>query len=119
MEKMTQKDFYKEIKAMLKGEKANITVDEALEFIDGRVALLNKKSASKKPSKEQEANEALKEVVLNVLTAEGATVTDIMAKDEALKGLSNQKVSALLRMLVADGKVTKDVDGKKSVFRLA
>jgi hypothetical protein len=124
MEKRTQRDYFNALKNLVNGYGTEYNgvvyeLDELNEFIDGRLAQLDKKSASKKPTKEQEANEVLKEVVLNVLTAEGATVTDIMGRDEALKGLSNQKVSALLRMLVADGKVAKDTNGKKSVFRLA
>lgn len=124
MEKRTQRDYFNALKNLVNGNGTEYNgvvyeLDELNEFIDGRLAQLDKKSASKKVTEAQEANEALKEVVLNVLTTEGATVTDIMGRDEALKGLSNQKVSAILRMLKDEGKVVKDVNGKKSVFRLA
>ena len=47
------------------------------------------------------------------------TVTEIMARDEALAGLSNQKVSALVNALVKDGRALKVPDGRKSTFCLA
>ena len=77
-----------------------------------------KKSLNRKPTKAQEENAEIKAVILEALTAEGATVTEIQSKDEALANLSNQKVAALLRQLVADGKAIKIVDKKKSLFAL-
>lgn len=76
-------------------------------------------SAERKPTKAQVANEALKATVLTVLTAEPATVTEIMAKHPDLTALSNQKVSALVNALVDDGKAVKTVDKRKSYFALA
>ena len=64
-------------------------------------------SAERKPTKAQVANEALKATVLSVLTTEPATVTEIMGKHADLTALSNQKVSALVNALVADGKAVK------------
>ena len=61
-------------------------------------------SAERKPTKAQVLNEQLKAQVLEVLTDEPATVTEIMGKAPALSELSNQKVSALVHGLVADGK---------------
>ena len=76
-------------------------------------------SAERKPTKAQVANEALKAEVLKVLTADPATVTEIMGKSDALSGLSNQKVSALVNALVDEGKAVKTVDKRKSYFALA
>ena len=64
-------------------------------------------SAERKPTKAQVANEALKDTILSVLTADPATVTELMAKHPDLSALSNQKVSALVNALVADGKAVK------------
>ena len=115
MEKMTQRDYYNQIIALATDNDRPDLVD----FAKGRIALLDKKSANKKPSKTAEANEGLKAVIAEVLTTEGATVSEIMAKDERLANLSNQKVSAVLRLMVADGTVTKTVDKKRSLFALA
>lgn len=113
--KKTQKEFYAEIREVLVAQ----GLDELVEFVDGRVALLNKKAENKKPTKVQEENEALKDEVLAVVTNENAKVSEIMAKSEALKTLSNQKVSALLRMLAEEGKVKKNVEGKNTFYVLA
>lgn len=74
---------------------------------------------SGKPTKAQVANAELAEVVAEVLrNASGAlTVTEIMARDEALSALSNQKVSAVLRTMGA--RVVKVTDKRVSRFRLA
>ena len=113
--KMTQRDFYNEIIALAKDNDRN----DIVEFAEGRIAVLDKKTANKKPTKTQEENEVLKGVILNTLTNEGVTVTDLQSKNEELSALSNQRVSALLRQLIADGKVVKAVDKKKSYFSLA
>ena len=115
MTKMTQRDFYNEIIALAKANER----EDIVEFAEGRIAVLDRKASNKKPTKTQEENEVLKGVILDTLTNEGVTVTDLQAKDETLSGLSNQRVSALLRQLVTDGKVAKVVDKKKSYFSLA
>ena len=113
--KMTQRDFYKEIIALAEANDRN----DIVEFANGRIAVLDRKAGSKKPTKTQEENEILKGVILDTLTADGVTVSELQAKNEVLGGLSNQRVSALLRQLIADEKVVKTVDKKKSFFSLA
>jgi len=113
--KMTQKDFYNEIIALAKANDR----EDIVEFAEGRIAVLDRKAGNKKPTKTQEENEVLKGVILNTLTAEGVTVTELQAKSEELSALSNQRVSALLRQLVVNGEVVKTVDKKKSYFSLA
>jgi hypothetical protein len=76
-------------------------------------------SADRKPTKAQLANEGLKAKVLAVLTAEPATVTELMGRDAELNALSNQKVAALVNALVRDGMALKVPDGRKSTFCLA
>ena len=113
--KMTQKDYFKEIIALAK---ENDRMD-IVTFAEGRIEALDKKSGSKKPTKTQEENVSLKEEIVSVLTSEGATVTEIQAKSEVLGSLSNQKVSALIRQLVEAGRVVKTIDKKKSYFSIA
>lgn len=92
---------------------------DVAEKLDNMIVSLKKKSANRKPTKTQKENEDLKNIVLSLLTTDGQTVTEIMGKDEVLSGLSNQKVSALLRSLIADGKAVRIEDKKKSLFALA
>ena len=112
--KMTQRDFYNEIIALAKDNDRN----DIVEFAEGRIAVLDKKSANKKPTKTQEENEVLKDTIVEVLAQfeNGATVSEVLVADDAFKGLSNQKVSALLKQLVDEKRVVKSTDKKKSIF---
>lgn len=115
--KMTQKDYYNEIIKALLNEDGTLTVDEMVEFIKGRLALLEKKSANRKPTKTQAENENVKNDILSALTAEGQTVSEII--ENMTEKVSCQKASALLRQLIDEGKVKKSSDKKKSLFSLA
>lgn len=108
--KMTKKEMFTQIMAVL--------TDEAqIDFIKHEIDLLDKKSASKKPTKTQEANEALKDVILSVLNTEGMTASEVLASADEFSGLSNQKISTLLNQLVKDGKIEKVTDSRKSIFK--
>ena len=119
--KMTQRDYFNEAIRVFKGEEPTVSADDMVAFFEGRIEVLDRKSANKKPSKTQEANEALKVLVLEAL--EGAenpmTVSEVIKAKAELNGLSTQKVVPLLKALEADGKVVKIADKKKSVFTLA
>ena len=108
--KMTKREV---INAMLAVESISANADFK-GYLENELALLDKKA-----TKTQVENEGFKDEIMAVLTSEGATVTEIQSKSEVLGGLSNQRVSALLRQLVADEKVVKTVDGKKSLFAVA
>ena len=114
--KKTQKDFFNEIIEVVKANGR----DDLVEFCEGRISVLDKKSANRS-KKVNEENEAIKADVLATLEnfEVGATVSEIMKANATLSRLSNQKVSAMLRQLVADNKVVKSTDGKKSFFALA
>lgn len=112
--KMTIRDYFNEVIELAKANDR----DDLVSFAESRIAVLDKKSANKKPTKTQEENEVIKAEILNVLDNEGVTVTELQGKSEMLGNLSNQRVSALLRQLIVDGKVAKTVDKKKSYFSL-
>lgn len=104
------------INAMLADE--NIKANQMfVDYLEHEIELLDKKSANRKPTKAQKENKELAEVVLSALNDEGATVSEIQAKNESLANLSNQKVASLLRGLVNDGKAEKVVKGRKSLFK--
>ena len=96
----------------------NAEVTEKLTALRDQIAKRNS-TENRKPTKAQQANEALKGVVLTGLTMEPKTVTEVMATSPDLSTLSNQKVSALLNALVRDGKATKVVEKRVSKFALA
>lgn len=74
---------------------------------------------NKKPSKTQQANIDLSASLLSLMasTGENLTVSDWMAKGEPFASMSNQKVSALMRILENDGKVAKSTEKRKSYFK--
>lgn len=111
--KMTKVEMFNAIKTVVADN------EEFVAFIDHEIELLQKKTSNKKATKTQIENEGFKDIILSVLSNEGATVTEIQGKNDILAGLSNQRVSALLRQLVNDGKVVKVIEGKKSLFKIA
>jgi hypothetical protein len=121
--KMTQKEMFTEIINVLEGNGSEVPVDEMVEFVKGRIDVLSRKSGSRKPSKVQAETEKAKEKVLEVLTSEGQTVSEIIAKvdfSEFSFEPSSQKVSAMLKKMVeVDKTVNKTTDKKKSLFSLA
>lgn len=112
--KMTKVEMFQMIKGV-EEIKENL---EMVDFIDHEIELLQKKATNKKATKTQEENIGIKQEILSVLTVDGATVTDIQSKSATLANLSNQRVSALLRQLIEEGKVVKTTDKKKSYFAL-
>lgn len=113
--KMTQRDYFNEIIALAReNNRADL-----VEFAQGRIEMLDKKKSGSKPTKTQEENIVYMDEILSVLTSEGATVSEIQTKSEVLTGLSNQKISALLKKLVDGGKAIKTMDKKKALFTLA
>lgn len=78
-------------------------------------------SDSDKPSKKQAENLDLAKELLNVMKRVGkpSTVSEYMAVDpEGLGTMSNQKVSALMRVLESAGRVEKTTEKRKSYFAL-
>ena len=116
MKKMTKREKFEMLMA-IDEVKSNPVL---FEFITHELELLAKKNTSeKKPTAVQVANEGLKEIIMDVLNENGGlmTVTDIQKSCEELAGLSNQKVTALIRQLKEDGKVEKVEDKRKSYFK--
>ena len=92
-------------------------VVEKLESLRSQTEKRN--SADKKPSKVQQANIDLSASLLALMVSSGEslTVSDWMTKGEPFASMSNQKVSALMRILEADGKVAKTTEKRKSYFK--
>jgi hypothetical protein len=112
---MTKADFFKQILANY-----NLTEDEQ-NFINHELELLAKKnSAEKKPTAVQVANDGIKTAILDGMEESTLyTITDLIKTIPALADLTNQRVSALIRQLIADGKVERIEEKRKAYFRLA
>ena len=121
--KLTKTNRFEDLRAVLVGDTApnGSTVDELLQFIDHETELLTKKNKTPdKPTEKQKENEEFKTQILEFLTEEGEarTCSEIQQGVEALKVFSNQKIAALVRQLVNEGKVTKEIVGRKAVFSI-
>ena len=97
--------------------------DELAEKLTALKESVSKKSTSKsnKPNAKQKANEEIKEKLMEILFAEPTrlfTISEIckLYTDEEL---SNQKVSSLIRQLVAEDKVERTEDKRKAYFSIA
>lgn len=112
--KMTKREV---INAMLANEV--VSANEVwVSYLTNELALLDKKSANKKPSKTQVANEGIKDLIEDVLSAsdKALTVTEILASGVFEPLTSPQKISALLKQMIEAGKVVKTVEKKVSRF---
>jgi hypothetical protein len=113
MKKMTYIDALNVAIELTEGE-----VQEKL--IALRDATAKRNSADRKPTKTQEANEAIKTEILAFLAdGELHTVSEIMCGVASLEDASNQKASALVRQLVEAGAVIREEVKRKAYFRLA
>ena len=107
-------------KAQMFAQIREVVADNAdmVAFIDHELDLLAKKASAKKPTKVQTENLTLMEKIVEVLGTfeNGATASEVLTASEDFKGLTNQKISALLKKLVDDKRVTKTMDKRKAIF---
>lgn len=119
--KTTQKEYFTELIKVLNGEETTISTNEFVEFLQGRIDLLDKKSSNKKPTKVQEANEEMKDLILQIMTDFDRPVTssEILADDRIEKGTSGQKVTSMLTQLKNANKIVRTEDKGKAYFAIA
>lgn len=113
--KVTKREYYGMILGMAEVQERQDLVD----FINHEVELLDKKASNKRPTKVQVENENIKNIILKTLTNldRVATISEIQEANEELQELSNQKISALLKLLINDNKVTRIEDKRKAYFK--
>lgn len=129
--KKTKKVFFTEVKAILE----DLQKDELVDFINHELELLDKKAMSRKAgtTKKNQENEALTELIVSELEAIGkSTLTDLLKKSSALqaytdkdgRGLSNQRITALLKPLILsetnpNGIIIREVVKKMVLFSVS
>lgn len=91
-----------------------------VEFINHELELLDRKSSKSTQTKTQIENESIKNAIVESLerVAKAVTITELQELDSKMASYSNQKLSALLKQLVAENRVIKTVDKKKSYFSI-
>ena len=116
--KMTKRDYFNALLGIAE-VKAN---DELVKFIEHELELLAKKNSSeKKPTAVQVANEGIKSVIVETLAENGGkmTISEMQKASAELGELSNQRISALIRQLIADEKVIRVEEKRKAYFKIA
>ena len=111
------------LEMVLNGEALN---DEAMDKIKALHEQLTKKAANKtksdKPTKKQVENAEYAEQLLNLMAAhpdDNLTISEWQEYGEPFSEMSNQKISALLRLLREQGKVIRETVKGKSYFTIA
>ena len=112
--KMTKREMFEQIKT-------HLTDPAEVAFVEHELELLAKKnSGEKKPTAQQVANDGIKAAIAEGMTPNRLyTVTELIKEIPECAELTNQRVSALLRQMIADGVIVKTVDKRKSYFQLA
>ncbi len=110
---MTKFEIFNELRTLALGN------DDLVNFIDKEIASLNKKRAyvSPKDKAKAEMDIALREKILSILTKDGMLTSDIAKA--TTDGISTSKTTSLLKVLVEDGKVKREVIKSKSYYSLA
>ena len=124
VKKATKKEMFGTLKNILFGIKLDIpenTKEDLIKFIDHEIDLLNKKASASGQTKTQAENEKIKVVIAEELTklARAVTISELQKESTELENFSNQKLSALLKQMVESGTVTRVVDKKKTMFKIA
>lgn len=109
----TIRELFVEVAEVLRTE--SVGREDLAKFIDGRVVVLDNKTASKKATAKQAENEEIKTSLLDVIGDRKVTVGELVKET----GYSSQKLSALLSQMVKAGIVVREVEKKVALFSVA
>ena len=128
--KITKKDYFAAIAAIMRGEDCAVSADEIVEFCEKEIAALDTRAvkAKERAAAKREAGDELQTAVLNALTDEFSTRAEITERVEGVEEVTVAKVGYRLTQLVKNGLAVKDEasvtgeDGKAkkaTVYKLA
>ena len=115
--KMTKRDYFNALLAL-----EAVKADSALvDFINHELELLAKKNASeKKLTPTQKENLTIQGAILNYMEDNVLyTITDLLKNVPECAGMSNQRVSAIVRIMREEKKVERIEEKRKAYFRKA
>ena len=112
--KLTQKDYFNMIIELAKENGR----DDIVAFAEDRIVKLAKKSSSTKPTKNQVANEKLKEILVTIIEEldNPVTVSEILTDARIEVGTSTQKITPLLTQLVKEQKIDNYKEKGRSYY---
>lgn len=116
--KMTKREYFVELLKVVAGTKHEA---EFKDFLKHEIELIDNKKKNSKPTKIQAENEKLMNQIIEAMATftEPLTITEMQKKHTTFSELSNQKISSLMKKLIAENKVVRTVDKKKAYFALA
>lgn len=115
---MTKMTYVKALEIAMETVKDNTEVFEKLEAL--KASISKKNSAERKPTATQKANIGYKEAILDFMeTGKKYTISDLMKEVVELEGLTNQRVSALVRQLKDEELVIRTEEKRKAYFHKA
>lgn len=124
----TKKDFFAAIITAATEMPEAFTLQtpaDVIEFCNREIDTLNRRAAAPKtPTKNQRANDVIKQTIVSVLAAADAPMSiKDMQETGSLRDadgviLTNQKINSLLTQLKKEGKVNR-MEGKAALFTLA
>ena len=127
--RLTKRDFYTAALNALtddavftipKGEGViEISGGQMAEFYKHEIELLDRKNTvDKKPTKTQQANESIKTTVLESMENNRLySISEMLKVFPVCADMSNQKLSSLVRQMVADKQVERIEEKRKAFFR--
>ena len=120
--KITQREYYNMAIEVAKGADR----PDLVTFFEERIAVLDKKSANRKPTKAQEATVAFREAIVEVLTNAEAPLTtaEIKAQVPGLEDATPQRITGLITPLIKTednptGVVERTKDKKVTYYSIA
>lgn len=97
----------------------DFTDSEIREKLADMLTTLENRKATTKPTKNQVENETFKSEISNLLSdGKARTVSEIIQEIFPDKELSNQRVSAILRLMIIGNQVKKEYEKGKAMFSL-
>ena len=121
--KITLKENFERLAGVVKGANINETEkNELLLFINNRIEQINKKASgtSAKEKENKALQDQIKVVLLDLLAQQSEPINiATMLKVEPLSQYTNQRISAILTKLIAEGKVERTVIKKVPFFAIA
>lgn len=116
---MTQKEMYNVIINALNGETVNVPTSDMIEFLNGRIAQIDKKNANRKTglTETQKENIELGKQVLEYMNTQ-PTKEWLISEIRKHFGLTSQKLTPIMTSLVNDGKVEKIVEKRVNFYRV-
>ena len=121
--KITLKENFERLAGVVKGTNIDETEkNELLLFINNRIEQINKKASgtSAKEKENKALQDQIKVVLLDLLAQQSEPINiATMLKVEPLSQYTNQRISAILTKLIAEGKVERTVIKKVPFFAIA